>query len=422
MKTVTIGIIGFGTVGRGVFEVLSKNGGLVAQRTGIQIKIASICDNNPDTLRPVEHQLKTTAVWQELVDDPSIDIIVELIGGLEPAGEIILSALKKGKSVVTANKKLLAERGGAIFGAAAGSAGLLRFEAAVGGGIPCLLALSTGMAANRIKSIIGILNGTTNYILSRMERDLLPFDDVLKEAQQKGFAEADPSFDINGFDAGHKISILAMLAYGKSIDYTQIAIEGISRISKLDIKYAKDMGYIIKLLGIARMTDDLLDISVHLTMLPEIHPLASVRDEFNAIMIDGDMTAPILLYGKGAGSAPTASAVISDIIQIASEPSVKMHYPPGEAAIFLSNDKRVSKYYLRLYTKDQPGILSKITGILGQHSVSIASLIQRETSASWVPLIFTTHSVNEASMMQAVRELNETSLIKEDMLIMRIED
>jgi len=422
MKTVTIGIIGFGTVGRGVFEVLSKNGGLVAQRTGIQIKIASICDNNPDTLRPVENQLKTTAVWQELVDDPSIDIIVELIGGLEPAGEIILTALKKGKSVVTANKKLLAERGGAIFGAAASSAGLLRFEAAVGGGIPCLLVLGTGMAANRIKSIIGILNGTTNYILSRMERDLLSFDDVLKEAQQKGFAEADPSFDINGFDAGHKISILAMLAYGKSIDYAQIAIEGISRISELDIKYAKDMGYIIKLLGIARMTDDLLDISVHLTMLPEIHPLASVRDEFNAIMIDGDMTAPILLYGKGAGSVPTASAVISDIIQIASEPSVKMHYLLDEAAAFLPNNKRVSKYYLRLYTKDEPGILSKITGILGQHFVSIASLIQRETSASWVPLIFTTHSVNEASVMQAVRELDETSLIKEDMLIMRIED
>ena len=422
MKTVTVGIIGFGTVGRGVFEVISKNSGLIAERTGIRIEIAAVCDNNPSVLAQVEHQLKNTAVWRELTDDPSIDVIIELIGGLEPAGEIILSALEKGKSVITANKKLLAERGSALFGAANNSSGSLKFEAAVGGGIPCLLALNTGMAANHINSIIGILNGTTNYILSRMERELLPFEDVLKEAQRKGFAEADPSFDIDGFDAGHKISILAMLAYNKSINYAQIGIEGISRISELDIKYAKDMGYVIKLLGIARMTDDLLDISVHPTMLPEMHPLASVRDEFNAIMIDGDMTAPILLYGKGAGSAPTASAVISDIIQIASEPSVKRYYSSGEAAGFLPNDKRVSKYYLRLYTKDEPGILSKITGILGKYSVSIASLIQRETSESWIPLIFTTHSVNEASVILAVKELNETPFVKENPLMIRIED
>jgi len=422
MKTVTVGIIGFGTVGRGVFEVISKNGGLIAQRTGIHIKIASVCDNNPDALCQAEHQLKTTAVWREIVDDPSIDIIIEVIGGLEPAEEIILSALEKGKSVVTANKKLLAERRETLFGAVSRSNGSLRFEAAVGGGIPCLLALNTGMVANHIKSIIGILNGTTNYILSRMEKDLLSFGDALKEAQQKGFAEADPSFDIDGFDTGHKISILAMLAYNKGIDYARIGIEGISRISDLDIKYAKDMGYVIKLLGIARMNSDLLDISVHPTMLPEMHPLASVRDEFNAVMIDGDMTAPILLYGKGAGSAPTASAVISDIVQIASQPSVKARYLSASSADFLPDDRRVSKYYLRLYTKDQPGTLSKITGIFGKYSVSIASLIQRETSESWIPLIFTTHSVDELSMTRAVEELNEAQFVKEDLLMIRIED
>jgi homoserine dehydrogenase len=278
------------------------------------------------------------------------------------------------------------------------------------------------MAANHIKSIMGILNGTTNYILSCMEKKSLSFGDALKEAQQKGFAEADPSFDIEGFDAGHKISLLAMLAYGKRINYSKAGIEGITRVSELDIKYAKDMGYVIKLLGIARMIDGRIDISVHATMLPELHPLAAVHDEFNAVMIDGDMTSPIILYGKGAGALPTASAVISDIIQIAVEPSVKIHYPSGDEADFLSIEKRVSKYYLRLYTEDQPGVLSKITGILGKYSISIASLIQRETSESWVPLIFMTHSVNEASMMQAAEELSGAPFVKEDVLIIRVED
>jgi homoserine dehydrogenase len=316
MKSINVGIIGFGTIGRAVFDVLNRNGDIISSRTGATIKTVAVCDNRKEILQGVGPGVKTTDSWGDITADPSIDVVVELIGGINPAKDIILAALGSGKSVVTANKKLLAEAGADIFTAAENSKGSLKFEAAVGGGIPCLLALGTGLVADRVKSIMGILNGTTNYILTQMEEKGLPFDAALSEAQSKGFAEADPTFDIEGYDAGHKIALLAMLAYNKRIDFKKIDIEGITHISDMDISCARDMGYVIRLLGIARMTEKGLDISVHPTMVPSLHPLASVRNEFNAIMYDTDMTDPITLYGKGAGGNPTASAVISDIVQI----------------------------------------------------------------------------------------------------------
>lgn len=423
MKTVKIGLIGLGTIGMGVFRLLQQNGGLIAEKTGVKIEIALACDNKPEVLRSLGGGVGIAKDWQQVTSAPDIDTVVELIGGLRPAADIALSAMKNGKNLVTANKKLLAENGAEIFGAAGDAAGALMFEAAVGGGIPCLLALNEGMAANRILSVKGILNGTTNYILSQMEEKGLPFAQALKDAQDKGFAEADPTFDIEGYDAGHKICLLAALAGGRLVDYTRISIEGISKISDLDIKYAKDMGYVIRLLGIAKISDDVVDISVHPVMLPALHPLASVRNEFNAVMIDGDMTGPIILYGKGAGALPTASAVVSDILRIAKGGRNPQISCDASALRFASPEKRVSGYYLRMYTKDRPGILAKISGILGSHSISIASLIQREAEdEGFVPLILTTHSVDEASIMRAASEINKADFLKEDVFIIRIED
>ena len=422
MKQVKAGIIGFGTVGSGVYNIIKQNGAVITERTGVSLEIAAICDLRLEALQTLDGVKVKTNDWKEIVNNPEIDVVIELIGGLQPAGDIILTSLQNGKSVVTANKKLLAEKGNAIFDAASKSAGTLHFEAAIGGGIPCILALNTGLAANRIRSIEGILNGTTNYILSQMEEKSISFDTALKEAQQKGFAEADPTFDIEGYDAGHKIALLALLAYGKRVDYTKIDIEGITKISDLDILYAKDMGYIIRLLGSAKMTDGALDISVRPTMIPMLHPLSSVRNELNAVMFDGDMTDPIILFGKGAGSLPTASAVLSDVIQSATANILKkINYAEAEEASFLPCEKRESKYYLRVYTKDEPGILSKITGILGRFSISIESLIQRASTDVFVPLIFLTHSVNEAAMIKAAAEINKSDFVKEDIVIIKVD-
>ncbi len=296
----------------------------------------------------------------------------------------------------------------------------LGFEAAVGGGIPCILGLRKGLVGNYINSILGILNGTTNYILTKMEDEGIPFDQALKDAQEKGFAEADPTFDVEGIDAGHKISLLAMLSYGKSIDFNSIPIEGITSISPLDITYARDMGYVIKLLGIAKYTKGTMDVRVHPTMIPKNHPMASVRNEFNSVMFDGDMTDAVILNGKGAGSLPTASAVISDIVQL----SNKNIYPgkfTGKARIMLP-DERVSRYYLRLHTEDCPGILSQISGVIGKFGISIASVIQKEITEKYVPLIIVTHEANEKNMLNCISKIEEFDFVQDKVTFIRVED
>jgi len=422
MKIIRIGLIGFGTIGQGVYRGITQNAALIRERTGIDLAITMVCDNRPEALKEIKGAV-TTDSWKKIVEASDIDVVVELIGGIDPAKDIIVNSLKNGKSVVSANKKLFAEKSDDIFATALSSPGSLKFEAAVGGGIPCLLALSTGMVANNIRSIMGILNGTTNYILTQMEDKGLPFSEILKDAQKKGFAEADPTFDIEGFDAGHKISLLAMLAYNRKIDFKKIPIEGISKITDIDIAFARDMGYVIRLLGIARLAGDAMDISVHPTMIPLRHPLASVRNEFNAVMFDGDMTDPITLHGKGAGSAPTASAVISDIIQIAENRTASYipHALDGDTR-YLDPSERRSKYYLRIHSKDAPGILSKISGVLGSHNISIASVIQKETDEEYVPLIIMTHDVDEASVLLAAREIGDFDFIAKEVMILRVED
>lgn len=422
MKKIQIGIIGFGTVGSGVYNIIQENSELIKLRSDIDLKIRTICDLDIDTVKSKTKNIKITNKWQDIVEDDEIDVVVELIGGINPAKEIIEKALQSGKGVVTANKKLLAENGSKIFTIVNDDGAKLGFEAAIGGGIPGVLSLKSGLVANKFKSIIGILNGTTNYILSKMEELGLSFDEILKDAQELGFAEADPTFDIEGYDAGHKIALLAMLGYHKKIDYSQISIEGITKITAEDIKYAKEMGYRIKLLGIAKPINDKLDIRVHPTMIPINHQLSSVKDEFNAIMFDCDMADPILLYGKGAGSNPTASAVISDIIQIAEKQNIsEKSIVLTEDAKLITSDERESKYYLRIHTKDAEGILSLISGILGSKGISIASMIQKDIGENYVPLFFTLHNSKEKELLEAIKEIEQFDFVKNKIVYIRIE-
>jgi homoserine dehydrogenase len=423
MKDLKIGLIGFGTVGCGVYEVIKENSSLMAGRTGFKPVIKIICDLNTENIKKNTTGNTVTDKWEDVTSDPELDVIIELIGGINPAKKIILSALNSGKAVVTANKKLLAEDGAEIFETARKTGNYLGFEASVAGGIPCLLALTKGLVANNVKSVIGILNGTTNYILSQMQDHGLPFSAALKDAQDRGFAEADPTFDIEGFDAGHKISLLTLLAYGKRVDYKSVSIEGITRISEIDIAFAKDMGYIIKLLGVSNMIDGSIDIRVHPAMIPVTHPLASVRNEFNAVMYDCDMTGPVTFYGRGAGGRPTASAILSDVMQAAVyKNEEKKNVSSAEPAVYLKAGSRILSYYMRIQTGDSPGILSKISGVLGKQNISIASVIQKAGVDNCVPLIIVTHDAREQSMMKAVEEIKNFDFVTGDVTLIRIED
>ncbi|HNV47728.1 MAG TPA: homoserine dehydrogenase [Spirochaetota bacterium] len=422
-RKATCGLIGFGTVGSGVYALLEKNAALIEQRTGVAVSITAICDLRTDEVRKRTAGVAVTGDWRQVVDDPEIDTVIELIGGLDPAKAIVLAALERGKNVVTANKKLLAEDGGEIFARARTKPAGLGFEAAVGGGIPCILSLRSGLVGNRVSTVMGILNGTTNYILTQMTDGGLSFDAALAIAQQKGFAEADPTFDVEGFDAGHKIAILSMLAFGRSVDYRAVPMEGITKIRDIDIAYAREMGYVIKLLGIGKLVGGEIDIRVHPTMLPARHPLAAVRNEFNAVLLEGDMTGPVVLYGRGAGGAPTASAIVSDIIAIASNgPGAAAAPAPAGGASVIGPEKRLSRYYLRLTTQDRPGILAQIAGALGRCGISIASVIQREGSAEYVPLVIMTHAAGEDRLQEALGEINTYPFVRDAAMMIRVED
>ncbi len=423
MKQINIGLVGFGTVGSGLHRLIQGNADVIARRTGVRVTVKTICDLRREHVKTHAPGIDVTDDWESVVNDGAIDIVAELIGGINPARSIITAALEGGKGVVTANKKLLAEEGAAIFRAVQSGAGRLGFEAAVGGGIPCVLALRNGLVGNRVRSIMGILNGTTNYILTKMQESGMPFPEALAVAQEMGFAEADPTFDIEGYDAGHKIALLAMIAFNREIRYGDIQIEGITSIGKSDISYAGDMGYVIKLLGIAKSVDGKIDIRVHPTMIPFDHHLASVRDEYNSIMFDGDMTGPVVLSGRGAGAEPTASAVLSDIVQMATQgdayaPPLVMEGP----AEFIEPGKRVSRYYIRMQTDDRPNILAQVAGVLGRHNISIASVIQKETHPEHVPLIFMTHEAVEEGMLLAMREIKEFDFIHGEVMLIRVED
>jgi len=431
MKTINIGLVGFGTVGTGVVKLLKGQAPLLQRRLAARLRLKRIADLDLTKPRDVEVDPKIlTTDAREIIEDPAIDIVIELIGGTTAAREVSLAALRSGKHLVTANKALLATHGLELFRAAAEKRVDLGFEATVCGGIPIIRAVREGLVANRIHSIEGIVNGTCNYILTKMTELGAPFAEVLKEAQDQGYAEANPSLDIDGIDAAHKLQILASIAYGGSVDFNAIYVEGIRGIDPDDIQYAKELGYRVKLLAIAKETDGEIEVRVHPTLIPEDHLLASVGGVFNAVYIVGDATGSLMFYGRGAGQLPTASAVVSDVVEIAQNilyqrPSRPSHIPAiaGEGLKIRPMDEVRTRYYLRVMAVDKPGVLSKVSGILGSHDISIASVIQKGRHArASVPVVMMTHEAVEGAMRRALAEINALDVVSGRTVCLRVEE
>lgn len=433
MKTrIGVGLIGFGTVGAGVARILLQNASLIQRRVGVPLELVRVADLDVTRDRGVKLSpgiLTTDA--RDVLDDPAIDVVLELIGGYGVAKQVILDAMARGKHVVTANKALLAVHGEEIFEAAARHHVDLGFEASVGGGIPVIRALTEGLAANTILSIYGIINGTSNYILSRMTSQGHGFQEVLAESQRAGYAEADPTFDVEGIDSAHKLSIMVSLAYGTPVNVKEVYTEGISHLAPLDITYAKEFGYTIKLLGIAKFSDGEVEARVHPTMIPSSSPIAQVDGVYNAIQLVGDAVADIVLYGQGAGAMPTGSAVVSDVIAIARNllTGSTGRVPP---ASFQQDQRRplrirpmeeiTSLYYMRFMVLDKPGVLSKITGVLGDHRISISSVIQQgRKEGQTVPVVIMTHRASERNVQAALREIDPMAFVSEPTTLIRVE-
>jgi len=433
MSKINVGIIGFGTVGAGAFEILVSNRETIKNRVGVDIFVKKIADLDIESDRgvPIYRDLLTTDAMQ-VIDDPEIDVVVELIGGLEKAKEIILTAMEKGKHVITANKALLAESGSEIYSAAEKFGVNLGFEASVAGGIPIINVLRHGLAANRIQTTMGILNGTSNYILTKMTREGLPYDQVVQDAVDLGYAEDPPTLDVDGTDAAHKLAILISIMSGRPVSYDSIYREGITSLTPDDVLFADEFGYCVKLLAIIRDLGDRFEARVHPTMIPKDHILANVNEAFNAIYIEGDFVGPGLYYGLGAGRRPTGSAIVSDIMALAREIrlGIKGLMPPLAHAVAAGNqipiqsiEELTSAYYFRFSALDSPGVLSKIAGILGDHSISIAAVIQkgREINGS-VPIVMLTHEAQEKNVQKAIRLIDKLDVLNSKTIMIRVED
>ncbi len=426
---IQVGIVGFGTVGTGTAKILLNNRELLKERTGIEINLKKIADIDIKRDRGIKlpKGILTTDA-EELIKDPDIQIIVELIGGTTIAKELILKAIEHGKHVVTANKALLATYGSEIF-RAAGRAGVeVGFEASVAGGIPIIKVVREGLVANRIKAVYGIINGTTNYILTKMTDEKAEFADVLKEAQRLGYAEADPTYDIEGIDSAHKLAILASLSYGSQFSIKDVYREGISWISPMDIEFARELGYKVKLLAIAKEVDGKVELRVHPTMVPEEYLISKVDGVFNAVYVEGDAVGSTLYYGRGAGDMPTGSAVVSDIADIAgkimSNAAGRIPVLSGQRKpkSLMKMDDVLSMYYFRFSAIDKPGVLSKISGILGKNNISIVSVIQKgRHEGKAVPLVVLTHTAREKDVVRAVREINRLSIVAGKTVFIRVE-
>ncbi len=425
-KSVKIGIIGFGTVGGGVGKILLNKSNLLKEKTGIDFQIKKIAVKNIYKKRNVEiPQEIFTTDWEEIVNDPEIDIVVELIGGISPAKEIAIETLKRRKWLITANKHMLAIHWKELFEKARENGVGIKFEASVAGGIPVIRGIQHGLVANKFKEILGILNGTTNYILTMMEKETLSFKKALSLAQERGFAEADPTLDVSGEDAAHKIAILARLAFNIDFDYEEVYREGITQIDAFDISYASELGYKIKLLAFAKENDG-VEVGVFPALVEKNHLLSSVDYEFNAVLAYGDETGPVVFYGKGAGSGPTASAVMSDIVESAKIiTSNAVKFIPEYRKISLKPVENTShRYYFRFQVDDKAGVLAKIAGVLGRENISIASVIQKERDLSGgaVPLIIMTHEAREKNVRKAMKEIEKFEFVREKPKVLRVVD
>jgi homoserine dehydrogenase len=433
MRTINIGLIGAGTVGGGVVKLLARKAGSFDERLGLPLRLARVVDQAKARFAelPVGDAV-CSANADDVLRDEAIDIVVELIGGTAMAKQVILEALRRGKHVITANKALIAEHGPALFQAAHEAGASLYFEASVGGGMPAIKTIREALVGNDVVSITTIINGTCNYILTQMAAHGWDFEQALAEAQRRGYAEADPALDVEGRDAGHKVAIMASLVHGGYVPYDKLHIEGITRITQADIAVAREMGYCIKLLGIIRREhqDHEVDVRVHPAMLHQEHILASVSGVFNAVLLEGDAVGPILLYGRGAGELPTASAVVSDIVDVArnlqSETPLRIpmdYYAHDNTLGLKALDTLRSRYYLRFSVEDEPGVLAAIATAFGRHRISIASVMQKEiNSPEAVPVIFLTHEAMEKAVRDAVAEVERLPFVRRPTQVIRIED
>jgi len=434
MKPIQVGLLGIGTVGSGTFHVLTRNQAEIQRRAGRGIEITMVADLDVARAKSiVGDAAKVVGDAREIIANPDIDIVIELIGGYGIAKTLVMDAIAAGKHVVTANKALLAVHGTEIFAAASAKGVMVAFEAAVAGGIPIIKALREGLTANRIEWIAGIINGTTNFILSEMRSKGLGFDAVLKEAQRLGYAEADPTFDIEGVDAAHKATIMSAIAFGIPVQFDKAYVEGITQLQAADITYAEQLGYRIKLLGIARRRDAGIELRVHPTLVPSERLIASVEGAMNAVMVQGDAVGTTLYYGKGAGSEPTASAVIADLVDITrlhtADPDHRVPHLAFQANALASTpilpiDQVITSFYLRLQVADQAGVLARITGILAEHNISIDALLQRESAQgeTHTDVIILTHNTVEGEMSKAVAQMQALQTVLAPIVKIRKED
>lgn len=428
MPKISLALVGYGTIGAGVVEILENNRELILKRTGVEFEIKYLVDKDWTTPRRVEAKHgKRITDYHEILKDKDVSIVVELAGGTGFAYSVIEDSLKAGKNVVTANKALLAEKGFPLFDLARQSSLAIGFEGSVCGGIPIIRTVSEALTGDNVQSIYGIVNGTTNYILTKMTEEKMSFESALKQAQKLGFAEADPTLDIGGFDAAHKIAILSSLAFNTAVRYDQVYVEGISGIELEDVANAQELGYVLKLLAIAKKDpDNSVEVRVNPTLVPLDNQLASVRNEFNAVLIESEYLGNSMYFGRGAGSRATATAVVADIIDI----GIFIDDPTKTTKYLQFNDHPVkpignisSRYYVRFNIVDKPGILSRISGIFGNHNISIASVIQKERSATnYVPLIMTTHEARENDIIRALDEIEKEAFNKKRGVMLRIID
>lgn len=426
-NVIGVGLLGLGTVGRGVYRILTDNRSGIEQKVGGPIEIIKILVRDTAKNRGVQLEAGVlTADVDEVINNPDIDVVVEVMGGIKPALSYALKALKNGKSLVTANKDMIAEHGKELFEAAEANNCDLLFEASVAGGIPIIRPLKECLAANRIQQVIGIINGTTNYMLTRMSKEGLDFKTALAEAQFLGYAEADPSSDVEGYDAARKLAILASIAFNTRVSLKQVYVEGITRITAEDISYAADLNYVVKLLGIAKESEAGVEVHVHPAMLPKTHPLAPVDDVYNAVFVTGDAVGDVMFFGRGAGELPTASAVVSDIMSAARS---KLRNVPGLYNCTCFDEKPIkpmgltsTKYYIRLNVDDRPGVLASIAFVLGNNDVSLASVIQKHTTGQAAEIVLVTHKVLEQNLQDALKIIKELSSVNDIANVIRVEE
>ena len=424
-KTIKVGLLGLGTVGTGVYKLIGRRSEEMQQKTGAALEIKKILVHNMKKVRQGVDQNLLTDQWKEIIEDDEIQIVIEVMGGIEPAKTMITEALKAGKNVVSANKDLIAEYGKELYDAAKeGSADFL-FEAAVAGGIPIIRPLKQCLEGNQIDEIMGIVNGTTNYILTKMFEDNMDFDEALAKATELGYAEADPTADVEGLDAGRKAAILASIAFHSRVVFKDVYTEGITKISSRDIAYAKEFGNVIKLLGVAHNTEDGIEVGVYPMMISQNHPLASVRDSFNAVFVHGDAVGDVMFYGRGAGEFPTASAVVGDVIDVVRD---TQYHCTGRISCTcyrttpVKNFKNVkNKFFLRMQVENKPGVLASIAMVFGVHKVSITKVMQKEQceNADVAELVIVTEAVKESQMLDSLEHLKDMETIREVSSVIR---